>query len=236
MELQAAAVAADFPDDGKAVGPCHGLDDVGHVAQGVPGLHLFQAGVDALPGHIHQLLLFRGGPADDEHAGGVGKIPVQDGAAVDVDDVAFLEHPVAAGDAVADHLVDGRAHGFGIAFIIEGSGNGTGARGLLIDPAVDFLGGDAFLYALLHIVQDVDVDLGASADAGNLLFGFEQGAVRHLGPRVAEGLQVLVDGGVAVPVGTVAAAPAGLRGIGGDGIDGFVHEFFFLLLSAGRAR
>lgn len=40
---------------------------------------------------------------------------------VDIDDVAF-EQDFVAGDAVANHMIDGCADGFGEAFVIEGRG------------------------------------------------------------------------------------------------------------------
>ena len=53
-------------------------------------------------------------PADRDRPGRVAEVAVDDGAAVDPDDVAFLERAL-AGDPVDDLVVDRRAEGLRIA-------------------------------------------------------------------------------------------------------------------------
>ena len=194
-----------------------------HVADGLPGLYFFQSGLNTLAGDFHQLLLFRRGLPDDEHPGGVGIVAVQNGGAVHIDDVALAENVLRGGNAVADLLVDGGADAFGEALVVQRRGDGPGLRGLLIDPAVDLLGGNAGADVLRHIVQHGDVHLGAAADLFDLGFVFDQPPGRQVNAGMAQGFVFFVKGAMAILICFSAAAPA--RGAGFQ----FFHRKLLLL-------
>ena len=90
MEFQAAAVAADLPYHGVAVFNGVLVDRIAHIAQKGPGLYMLKADLHALFGDPDQALSFLRYIADHEHSGGIGKVSVQDGGAVHVDDVPVL--------------------------------------------------------------------------------------------------------------------------------------------------
>ena len=78
----------------------------GDVGEPVAGLRLGQALPERGFAHLEQPGQLGG---DLPHADGEGRVPVpavDDGAAVDGDDVALAQHDVRAGDAVHDDLVD----------------------------------------------------------------------------------------------------------------------------------
>ena len=79
--------------------------------------------------------------------------------------------------------------------------------GVIVDPLVDLLGGDARSDALRHKIQHADVDGGASLDALDLLRRFQQAALGNLEALLIEALQALVEIKVALLVFTPAAAP-----------------------------
>ena len=225
MELHAHAVAAHFPDDGIAVLPGQAVHRFAHVADGLPGLYFFQSGLNTLAGDFHQLLLFRRGLPDDEHPGGVGIVAVQNGGAVYIDDVALAENVLRGRNAVADLLVDGGADALGEALVIQRRGDGPGLRGLLIDPAVDLLSGNAGADVLRYIVQHGDVHLGAAADLLDLGFVFDQPPGRQVNAGMAQGFVFFVKGAMAILICFSAAAPA--RGAGFQ----FFHQKFLLMIS-----
>ena len=80
------------------------LDRGADVAQPVAGHGRVDRGLQRGPGHVDQPLRLVVDLADRNGHRGVGVPALDDRAAVDRDDVALLEHPV-AGDAVHDHLV-----------------------------------------------------------------------------------------------------------------------------------
>jgi hypothetical protein len=84
--------------------------------------------------------------ADLEHPAGVAVVAVLDHGDVDVDDIAFFQL-LRAGNAMADHMIDRGADGFGKAAIVERRRN----RLLHIDHVVmanpvQFFGGDALAH------------------------------------------------------------------------------------------
>src|SRR6478609_633808 len=79
--------------------------------------------------------------ADEVGRVGVAVDAVDVGRDVDVDDVAVLERP-RVGDAVADDLVDARAHGLREALVAEGRGVGAVVEHVLVGDRVELVGRD----------------------------------------------------------------------------------------------
>ena len=80
--------------------------------------------------------------ADEVGRVGVAVHAVDVGRDVDVDDVAVLER-AGVGDAVADDLVDARAHRLREALVAEGRGVGAVVEHVLVGDGVELVGGDA---------------------------------------------------------------------------------------------
>ncbi len=103
-------------------------------------------GRDAMPhgrlGDVREPLVFRIGRSHDHGPGRVRVPPVHNCTAVDGEDVAVLENPV-AGDAVDHFLVDGRADGGREAVVAQEVGRGTGLFEDCGENGVQFAGGFA---------------------------------------------------------------------------------------------
>ena len=179
-----------------------------HIAQQPPRLHRSKACLQRLLGFLHQAALLVGHLADAEHARGVGIVAIQDGGAVDVDDITVFQHIVGRRDAVADHFVDGRADAFRIALVIKVCRDASMLDGVIINPFVDLLGANACADPLGHEVQYADVDGSAFLDALDLLRRFQQAALGNLEALLIEALQALVEIEMALLVFAPAAAPA----------------------------
>ena len=109
---------------------------------------------------------------------------------------------------MADDLVDGRANAFRVTLVIKVGRDAAVLDGVIVDPLVDLLGGDARSDALRHEIQHADVDGGASLDALDLLRRFQQAALGNLEALLIEALQTLVEIEMALLVFAPAAAPA----------------------------
>ena len=179
MEFQAASVSADLPDHRIAV--LHGMlvDRIAHVAQESPRLYMLKADLHALLGDLDQALSLFRYIADHEHAGRIGKVAVQDGGAVHVDDVAVLQDDLLIRNAVADFIINGRADALGEALIVKGGGNASHLHSGLIDDVVDILGGHAGADGLCHLVQAGDIDDRALFDPFDLGRGLDDAPVRN---------------------------------------------------------
>ena len=101
--------------------------------------------------------------------------------------------------------------------------------GVIVDPLVDLLGGDARADALGHKVQHADVDGSAFLDALDLLRRFQQAALGNLEALLIEALQALVEIEMALLVFAPAAAPAFVVATGAFQI--IVHTASFRLRS-----
>ena len=109
---------------------------------------------------------------------------------------------------MADDLVDGCANAFRVTLVIKVGRDAAMLDGVIVDPLVDLLGGDARADALRHKIQHADVDGGASLDALDLLRRFQQAALGNLEALLIEALQALVEIEMALLVFAPAAAPA----------------------------
>ncbi len=179
-----------------------------HIAQMAPGLHGLQALFHGFLGHAHQVGGFGRYLADAEHAGGIGEVAVQDGGAVHVHDVALGEHLVGARNAVAHHFVDGGAHAFREAFVVEWRGDGAVLDGVVVHPHIDLLGGHAGPDALGHVIERAHVHGSRALHALDVGGGLQQIAARHVLAGLEEPFQALVEVEVALLVFLAAAAPA----------------------------
>ncbi len=97
-------VADVLADHGVAGRLGHVLDGPAHLVEPVPRRELLDPGPQAALGDLHEPLGLGRDPPHGRRVGGVAVVPLDDGPAVDREDVALLQ-PVVAGDAVDDHLV-----------------------------------------------------------------------------------------------------------------------------------
>jgi hypothetical protein len=68
-------------------------------------------------GHLHQAPHPLRRLSDKEGFGRIAVVAIQNWGDIDVDDVAFSQDLLGAGNAVADHVVDAGADGFGKAMV-----------------------------------------------------------------------------------------------------------------------
>ena len=66
---------------------------------------------------LHQAPRQHTGGSDEKHAAGVAEPAILDDGNIDVDDVALFQNLLGRGDAMANHLVDGREDGFWVTLI-----------------------------------------------------------------------------------------------------------------------
>ena len=105
-------------------------------------------------------------------------------------------------------IVYGGAYALWITLIIEGCRNTTHLCRQIIHPVIDLLGGDTFFDVLSYIVQHRDVDLGALADACDLILIFDDGVVRYQMSCILDTLDLFVHSHVALLIFLAALAPA----------------------------
>ena len=210
MEFQADAVSADLADDIEAVGFNVLLNGFCHIAHESPRFYLLEALIDRLFGDFHELFLFRGNLSDAEHAGGVGKIAVQDGGAVNIDDVAVFQDDVFGRDAVANLLVDGGADALRISLVVQVGRNRAHVVCDLVDPVVDLFGGDAGFNVLLDVVENGDIDLAAGLDLFDLRRRLQQFVIRNKKASALKILDLLIESQMALLVFFAGTAPAGI--------------------------
>src|SRR5690606_11799949 len=104
-----------------------------------------------------------------EHLAGIAVKVILDDSDVDVDDVALLQNLGVAGDAVADHVIDGSADGLGETVVVQGGGNCLlHVDYIVMTNAVQFSSGDA----RAHVRSDHFQHLGGQAAGDTHLFDF----------------------------------------------------------------
>ncbi len=111
---------------------------------------------------------------------------------------------------MAHHVVDGRANAFGIALKVEVCRDSAVLNGVVVNPAVNLLGGDSCVDVFGNIVEYANIYCGRALNALDVLRSFEQVAGEWLGALVVETLQFLVKCLMALLVFLAAAAPAGI--------------------------
>ena len=158
MELQSYAVSAKVAHHREPVLFGVALDSVSDVADKAIRLCRLHAQFKAFLCHTHKLFLLRRGFSDYEHAGGVGIVSVENRRHVDIDDVAFLEDFVLRRNAVANHLVNRRAHALREALIVERRRDGSMVDSVVINQFVDFRRAHSGMYFLFHEVEHSGVD------------------------------------------------------------------------------
>ena len=115
-----------FPDGIKRSAGAHRVDGVVHAGSGFTNEH----GVDVVD------------VAHQEGAAGITVYAVEEDGDVDIDDVAVAQLAT-VGDAMANDLVDRGADRLGEAAIVQWAGIPVTGKGLLVDPGIDCVGGDA---------------------------------------------------------------------------------------------
>src|SRR5690606_17199398 len=178
------AVAAELAHDAVAELVGQLLDRAADVPEIRVGHGHGDAVVEGAFGHFHQLFGVRGNRTHGEGARRVAVIAVQQAGHVDVDDVAFPQD-LRPGNAVADHVVDRRAHRFGKAVVVQGRGVSPGLDGRLVDEGVDVVGGDAGLHEFARADEDFRGELAGFTKQGDFAVGLDFDG--HGGNLVAEG-------------------------------------------------
>ena len=138
---------------------------------------------------------------DDEHAGSVGIVTVENGRHVDIDDVALLQNLIFAGYAVAHHFVDGGAYAFGKAFVVERCRNGAVCYRVVVDHTIDFGGRHSGFDFFGYQVEYTGVDGTAAAYAFDLFGSLYQVPAGHKAAVILEEENLLVEFGERSPFG-----------------------------------
>ena len=169
VKRQPDSVSAQFADDRIAVLFGVALNRMAYVADEAErpgGLH---ADAEAFARHFDQSPPLGRDVADQKHARGVGIVSVENRRYVDIDDVAVAENLPLARDAVADHVVHGRADAFGEVFVVQRSRDRSVRGRVVVDGPVDLGGRHARADHRGHAVENARVDRSAAADALDLL-------------------------------------------------------------------
>ena len=208
MEFEPAAVSAVFAHDRIAL--CFGVFVHGgaHVAQQSPRLNGGEARFHGLFGFFDQAAAFGRDFANAEHARRIAVIAIKNGGAVDVDDVSLFQHVLFAGNAMANNVVDGRAHALRESAVTQIGRRAAVLDGVIVNPLVDFLGGHARRNALGDHVEHAHVDGGARFDGLDVGGALQNVARGNFVALVVELLQALIGLPMALLVLFAAAAPA----------------------------
>ena len=161
-------VAHVLPDHAEAGRLGHVLDRPADLVEGVALGHLLDPGPEAPLGDLQQLLGLLGDGADAHGEGGVAVVALNDGAAVDGEDVPLLQH-VAARDAVHDHGVGRGADDGREAVVAEEVRGGAPALEDLAGDRVQVGGGDARLGGGAGRLVHLGHDLAGAAHLGQLV-------------------------------------------------------------------
>ena len=113
VHLAPYTVSYELADDAVALGFAMALDGVADVSDAMSGYSLFDAFVESLLGGSEQTLGLIADFADHEGIAGVAVVTVEEGSAVNRDDVALLEDVFLARYSVYHHIVDGCADAAG---------------------------------------------------------------------------------------------------------------------------
>mgnify|MGYP000588368552 CR=1 FL=1 len=151
---------------------------------------------------------------DAEHAARITKVAVQDRGAVDVDDVALVQHVRIAGDAVTDHVVDRGANALGVALIVEVGRRAAVLDGVVVDHLVDLVGGHARGDVLAYVIEHAHVDGGRALDALDVGGRLVERAGQNLPALFPQALKALIKGAMAFLIFFAAAAPASVVAAG----------------------
>ena len=131
-------------DDGEAVGFDVVLNGAGDIQQGVARLDLGQAPHQGFLGHAAEGLGFLTGTlADAEAHTAVPVVAVEVGPRIDLEQIAGLDHPLAAGDAVHHLVVDRGADAGWEAVVALKAGSGSHFADALFGMGVEIAGGHA---------------------------------------------------------------------------------------------
>ena len=153
MKFQTDPVSANLLHYGIAVCLGMGVDGVSNISQMSPGLCLGQAEMNAFFRYADDALGALGNLSQSEHAGRVGKVTVQAGGHVYIDNIALPQDDVFIRNAVADFVVDRGADAFWKSLVVERRRDPAVAGGKIIYDPVDLRGAHADMDMLLHLVQ-----------------------------------------------------------------------------------
>src|SRR5262249_4176711 len=143
VERPTDAVAHEGAHHPEAVALTMHLHGVRDVADAVAHPALDDGLVETLPRHVDELLYPRGHRAHRQGHRAVAVVALDHAAEIEPDDVALLQPALGRRDTVHHLLVDGGAHGGGIAAIpLEGRGRAL-RHDEGLDLRVDVLGRDA---------------------------------------------------------------------------------------------
>src|SRR5258707_12910080 len=138
------AMAAEIAHHAHALRFDKTLDGVADVAGGGAGLYPRDAAHHGSIGDFDQPFRLAGDRPDHIHPAGIAVPAVDDEGDVDIDDVAFLQRPV-AGHAVADHVIDRGAGRIAVTAIHQRRRIRAMAERELTDEFVDPRGRQALL-------------------------------------------------------------------------------------------
>src|SRR5699024_9325823 len=127
-----------------------------------------KAELNALFGDAHETLCALGNFSHLEHAGSVREISVKNGGHVDIDDISLFQDDLFVRDTVADLIVDGGAHAFREALVVQGGGDAAVFYCKAVDDLIDLGCTHADADMLCDFVQDSCVKRSALFDLRDL--------------------------------------------------------------------
>ena len=223
MKFQPHAVSADFHHHAVAVCPGMVVNRLPHISHKAPGLYHGKTSLHTFLSHSYQLFLFFTDLSDTIHPGGICKIPFIYGGCVHIYNISLFQDHIVGRDSVADHLVDGDTHAFGISVVVQRRRNTAHLFGHFIDKIVNLLGGYADAYHFSHCIQYGNIYFAAFPNAFDLLFCLEHAPVRHHVSFQLIAMDFFIHRHMAGFIFFAAATPAG-------GVSTYLFHFSLYLL------
>lgn len=162
---------------GKTVGFGEGLNGVTNIAQCRARFNHGNTRHQTIIRHVHQLFGLHADIADVIHARGVAVPSIQNNGDVDIYYVAVHQFFV-GGNAVAYDMVDGRADGFGKAFVIKGRGDRAALFDKFAAEFIQFFGRHANLDKGRDVIEGFGGQPSRRAHAIEILGRMDFDAVR----------------------------------------------------------
>ena len=148
-----------------------GIADIADKTERLCGLH---PDFETLFRHPYQFFLFRSCLTNDKHTGSIRIISVQDSRNVHINDISLFQYLIFAGNAVADHFVDGSTDTFRESFIIERSRNSSMRNGIIINQLIDLGGRHTSLDFFCDQIEHPGIHHTAPADTFDLFCCLDQ--------------------------------------------------------------
>jgi len=178
------------------------------IADGVAGANLFPSEPQALPGDIYDLSGTRPRRTDEKSLVRVGKITVEYGGDIDVEDVAFPQLAFSR-NAVANHFVNGDTNALRKSAIIQRRGYAAVFNGVFVDQRINDFGDETRTNRSFHQIERFKNQSPGDPDASILVYRMETSDPGEAMPELGRG--VVHEEGVALVREWIAAMRGGCR-------------------------